>query len=337
MPGLVEVHSHAGANPIHHLAYLYHGVTMVRDMGSAMASTAAFAEATAAGVFPGPRVVLGGARINPGAPYAFTGADIQGTRDRMESERALRLAQGFGASFIKMQFPARWAAGAELVRQAQSRGLRIGGHCAHPLPLIAAGIQQLEHLILCKPQNQAAPQQDLVQLYRNAGVAVTPTFGMNSAPIARGDTAVLHAPDVAPFLRTSPSAPPPVDSIWYILRRRHRMAVRTLREGGVRVATGTDASSLPGAIHLELENLVAAGLTPLEAIAAATGGGARMVGAENDIGTIAVGKHADLILLDGDPLEDIRNARRISQIIKGGRVVDRAALIQRARDQVNPR
>jgi imidazolonepropionase-like amidohydrolase len=115
------------------------------------------------------------------------------------------------------------------------------------------------------------------------------------------------------------------------------MAVRALHEGGVRVATGTDASGLPGAIHLELENLVAAGLTPLEAIAAATGDAARMVGAEVDIGTITVGKHADLILLDGDPLEDIRNTRRISQVIKGGRVVDRAALIQRARDPVNPR
>ena len=62
-----------------------------------------------------------------------------------------------------------------------------------------------------------------------------------------------------------------------------------------------------------------------------------MVGAEDDIGTITAGKHADLILLDGDPLEDIRNTRRISLVIKGGRVVDRAALIQRARDQVTPR
>lgn len=337
LPGLADLHSHAGANPVHNLAYLYHGVTMVRDMWSQLAATTAFAEAVAAGIFPGPRVVLGGVAINPGAPYAFTGTAIQGARDRMESERALRLAQGFGASFIKMQFPARWAAGGELVQQAHSRGLRIGGHCAHPLPLIAAGIQQLEHLVLCKPLNQAPLQQDLVQLYHDAGVTVTPTFGMNSAPIARGDTAVLHAPDVAPFLRPSPAAPPRVDSIWYTLRGRHRTAVRVFHQGGVRIVTGTDANDLPGAVHIELENLVAAGLTPLEAIAAATGGAARMLGAESDIGTVAVGKHADLILLDGDPLDDIRNTRRISQVIKGGRVVDRAALMQWARDQFNPR
>ena len=160
LPGLADLHSHAGANPMHYLAYLYHGVTMVRDMGSPMAATAAFADASAAGVFPGPRVVLGAVRINPGAPYAFTGADLQGTRDTAEAGRALRLAQGLGASFIKMQFPARWSAGAALVRQAHALGLRTGGHCAHPLPLIAAGIQQLEHLVLCKPLNQAAPQQE---------------------------------------------------------------------------------------------------------------------------------------------------------------------------------
>jgi hypothetical protein len=282
-------------------------------------------------------VVLGGAHINPGAPYAFTGADIQGTRDRIEADRALRLAQGFGASFIKLQFPARWSAGAELVRQAHALGLRIGGHCAHPLPLIAAGIQQLEHLTLCKPLNQAPPQHDLVQLYRNAGVMVTPTFAMITSVIARGDTAVLRAPDVAPFLQVSPSASSPVAQSWYILRRRHRAAVSALHDGGVRLATGTDAAEFPGAIHFELEDLVAAGLTPLEAIAAATGGAARVLGAADDIGTIAVGKHADLILLDGDPLEDIRNTRRISQVIKGGRVVDRAALMQRARDQFDPR
>jgi imidazolonepropionase-like amidohydrolase len=89
--------------------------------------------------------------------------------------------------------------------------------------------------------------------------------------------------------------------------------------------------------HLELENLVAAGLTPLEAITAATSGAARVLGAESGIGTIAVGKHADLILLDGDPLADIRNTRRIAYVLKGGRVVDRTELIRRAHEQLGGR
>lgn len=330
LPGLIDLHVHEIMPPTS-LALLYHGVTTVRNMGHPMAPLAAFAEAVEAGRFPGPRVVLGGVRINPGAPYAFTGADIQGTRDRQESERALLLARALGASFVKMQFPARWSAGAELVRQAHAFGLRIGGHCAHALPLVAAGIAQVEHLSACGPRSQAPPRPDLIQLYRVADVAVVPTFGVINGIIGRADTAWVRSPDVAPFLPPSFRASSPPADLWYTMRRRHRAAVGALHSAGVRIAAGTDAS-LPGVIHLELEDLVAAGLTPLEAIATATGVAAQVLGAENEIGTVAVGRHADLILLDGDPLEDIRNTSKIWKVIQGGRIVDRDALIQRARE-----
>ncbi len=334
LPGLIDLHVHEFST-ITSLALLYHGVTTVRDMGAPMAPLAALAEAIEAGRYAGPRVVLGGVRINPGAPFAFTGADIQGTRDRAESERALQLASALGASFVKMQFPARWAAGAELVRQAHALGLRIGGHCAHQLPLVAAGIAQVEHLMGCGPRSQGPPQADLIRLFRDADIAVVPTFTAIGAVIAWADTAALRAPDVAPFVPLSQraAAPSPVDEIWYTLRRRLRAAVGSLHAAGVRIATGTDAAPLPGAIHLELEDLVAAGLTPLEAIAAATGGAARVLGAEGEIGSVAVGKRADLILLDGDPLEDIRNTRRIWKVIQRGRIVDREALVRWAREQ----
>jgi len=68
--------------------------------------------------------------------------------------------------------------------------------------------------------------------------------------------------------------------------------------------------------ELELEDLVAAGLTPLAAITAATSEAARVLGADAEIGTVAEGKRADLILLDADPLEDIRNTRRIRMVIQ---------------------
>src|SRR5687768_10735979 len=88
--------------------------------------------------------------------------------------------------------------------------------------------------------------------------------------------------------------------------------------------------------ELELEDLVAAGLTPLAAITAATSEAARVLGADAEIGTVAVGKRADLILLDADPLEDIRNTRRIRMVIQRGRIVDRGALLQSAREQTKP-
>ena len=82
---------------------------------------------------------------------------------------------------------------------------------------------------------------------------------------------------------------------------------------------------------MELEELVAAGLSPLDAIRAATGDAARLIGAERDLGTIALGKWADLVILDGDPVSDIRNSRRIWAVLQAGRVLDRAALVARLR------
>jgi imidazolonepropionase-like amidohydrolase len=335
LPGLIDLHVHNGLSTLVPLAQLYHGVTTVRDMGGPLASLVGIADAIEAGAYAGPRVVFGGVRINPGASFAFTGADIQGTRNHVESERALLLARALGASFVKMQFPAHWSAGAELVRQAQALGLRIGGHCAQQLPLIAAGIAQVEHLSGCGPRSQGPPQADLTTLFRDAGVTVVPTFAIFSSAIAAADTASRGAPDVAPFipLAERSSGPVTVAEFWYTAQRKHRTSVGALRAGGVRIATGSDAQHLPGVIQLELEDLVAAGLTPLAAVTAATSEAARVLGADAEIGTVAVGKRADLILLDADPLENIRNTRRIRMVIQRGRIVDRDALLQSAREQ----
>jgi len=74
--------------------------------------------------------------------------------------------------------------------------------------------------------------------------------------------------------------------------------------------------------------MVAAGLTPMQALHAGTGGAARILGADKDLGTIEVGKWADLIILDADPLADIRNTRRIWQVVHNGSLVDRAAILK---------
>ncbi len=76
----------------------------------------------------------------------------------------------------------------------------------------------------------------------------------------------------------------------------------------------------------ELERLVDAGLTPAEALRAATLAPAKLFGIEKDAGTIAIGKRADLVLLDADPLHDIRNTRRIDAVVLDGRLFDRASL-----------
>jgi hypothetical protein len=104
---------------------------------------------------------------------------------------------------------------------------------------------------------------------------------------------------------------------------------RDLRDAGVKLLAGTDmpqAFVYPGfSLHDELELLVRAGLTPLEALRTATYNPAEFLGALDSLGTVAKGKLADLVLLEANPLSDIRNTRRIAVVIANGRVFDGAA------------
>lgn len=111
---------------------------------------------------------------------------------------------------------------------------------------------------------------------------------------------------------------------------RNREIVAAMRRAGVEFLAGTDTLNpycFPGfSLHDELALLVQAGLTPMEALQAATRNPARFLGKENEIGTIERGKVADLVLLDADPLQDIHNTTRIRAVVRGGKLYDRAAL-----------
>ena len=107
-----------------------------------------------------------------------------------------------------------------------------------------------------------------------------------------------------------------------------RQAAAKLSHTGVTIGTGTDIWQLPTGLHLELEQLVAAGLAPVQAIHAGTGAAAGILGADKYLGTIEVGKWADLVLLDEDPLVNIRKTRRIWHVVYHGRVVDRSVILK---------
>ena len=92
----------------------------------------------------------------------------------------------------------------------------------------------------------------------------------------------------------------------------------------MRIAFGTDGST-PWSTHLEMEDMVRSGMTPAEVIVAATRNSAELMQL-TDVGTVAVGKSADFIVLDANPLEDITNTRRISAVYLRGIAVDRDAL-----------
>ncbi|MGH2435579.1 MAG: amidohydrolase family protein, partial [bacterium] len=97
---------------------------------------------------------------------------------------------------------------------------------------------------------------------------------------------------------------------------------------GVKIAVGTDSNVFPQEI---MENLVDAGLTPLDALRAATRNAAEALGVEDRLGSVREGAVADLVVVDGDPVADITHAKRVWGVIKDGRWIDRGDLLARAR------
>jgi len=107
--------------------------------------------------------------------------------------------------------------------------------------------------------------------------------------------------------------------------------VKKLNQAGVPFLAGTDSPAgvdvLPGfSLHLELQRFIAAGFTPLQALQTATINPAKFLDRQNDFGTVAAGKIADLVLLDANPLDDIRNTQKIAGVVAGGRYFSRANL-----------
>lgn len=102
-----------------------------------------------------------------------------------------------------------------------------------------------------------------------------------------------------------------------------------MNRAGVRMIAGTDVLNpfaFPGfSLHDELALLVDAGLTPMQALRAATGGAAEFMG-RNDVGTVKRGNLADVVLLEASPLENIRNTTRIAAVVANGHLYDRAVL-----------
>jgi imidazolonepropionase-like amidohydrolase len=120
--------------------------------------------------------------------------------------------------------------------------------------------------------------------------------------------------------------------IWKKSFAKRLSILGTMHRAGIPVLAGTDtgwcnAYSYPGfELHEELQLLVRAGLTPLEALRTATINPARFLGMQENLGTIEKGKLADMVLLTADPLQDISNTQRVEAVIANGRLFDRAAL-----------
>ena len=335
MPGLIDLHAHT-YRPDLLPGFVYFGITTIRDQGSSMAPLVAYADAIAAGGLAGPRVAYGGFQFYSDWPFdEEQGRGIEPEADADHIKRAVSLAQSFGAQHIKTRTFRRWDINARMITEAHRRGMRATGHCSHLLPLIAAGMDAKEHIGACEPRGDSYIYNDLIQLFEEAGVSVVPTITYFDFAVRMNERPALLDDDVelAPFLpaRDNFDWMVKLDSAerkqWMQWVAQAREATLKLSRAGVTIGTGTDIWQIPTGVHMELAQLVAAGLTPLQAIHAGTGDAARILGADNELGTIAVGKLADIVFLDADPLSDIRNTRRIWNVMHNGQLIDRPAIV----------
>ena len=102
--------------------------------------------------------------------------------------------------------------------------------------------------------------------------------------------------------------------------------LRALHAAGVPIVAGTDKAVPAHSFHRELELYVEAGLSPMDVIGLATLGSAKVMGMNKEVGSIEVGKRADMILVDGNPLDDFHALRKVKRVISNGRVFDPAEL-----------
>jgi hypothetical protein len=184
---------------------------------------------------------------------------------------------------------------------------------------------------------RAAEAAPLFARFVRNGTSVTPTLNAWRYLIEHPDTSFLADPHLRYVARSireraRTAAPPLPGAELPELQRtyaEYREVVRQMSAAGVTILAGTDIAGarIPGfSLHEELAALVDAGLSPLQALQAATLNPARIMNRERDFGGVTVGGLADLVLLDANPLDDIRNAERIDAVVVAGRLLGKSAL-----------
>jgi imidazolonepropionase-like amidohydrolase len=350
MPALVDAHSHLGYtnvasartaaaeytrdNLLDHLnRYAYYGITATLSMGLDRGDLpyALRAQTPASGV----RFLTAGRGIampNAG-PFAEHWRDAPyGVTSAMEARAAVGELAARKVDVVKIWVddrnktvtPLPPSLYTPIIEEAHARGLRVIAHMyylADAKALLRAGIDGFAHGIRDLPVDD-----EILRLFReHAQVFVIPN--LPDTPPSLGDLAWLSdtlPPSQIEALRRTAADTPPRPRLFDVQAR----SLARLSAAGVRIAFGTDAgvgAPYGWSAHAELADMVAAGLTPAQAITAATKTSAdilRLI----DLGTLAAGKSADFVVLDANPLDDISNSRRISQVYLRGRAVDRAGL-----------
>ncbi len=336
IPGLVDVHWHGafGTDDVvpeenwSNYATLAFGVTTIHDPSNDTGTIFAAAEMARAGLITAPRIYSTGT-ILYGATTAFTAVI-----DSLEDARThLRRMKAAGAFSVKSYNQPRRDQRQQVIAAARELEMMVvpegGSLFTHNMNMVVDGHTGIEHSIPV-----ANVYQDVFQLWGAAAdVGYTPTLvvgygGLWGEEYWYAKTNVYEDERLLTFVprefvdeRSRRRAIAPEEE-WNHFHNARIAAELADRE--VRVNLGAHGQREGLAAHWELWMFVQGGMTPHEALRAATWNGAWYIGMDKDIGSLEAGKLADLAVLDANPLEDIHNSRQVSLVMVNGRLYDAA-------------
>jgi imidazolonepropionase-like amidohydrolase len=353
MPGLTDAHTHASGR-IPHTAkgaeeplpgigahflqaelrdYLRFGVTTIRVCGSQGEAPQQARQAMRYGAFRGPRLLTCGKIVSATAPGGRFYGDMYREADGPDDiRRAVREQIRAGADFVKVMTTGARSNELEdpeplqltepelavVTEEAHRLGYRVAAHaegldgCA---AAIAHGVDTIEHGMYLHRR------PDLLEAMAAAGQVLVPTLSGYYWMAGLGE-----AIDPA-TAQAGPEMPPVLSELAERNLAEGAASMRAARQAGVKIALGSDMSL---AVGLEIQRMVHHGLTPAEVLVAATSTAAQALDLDEHIGTVAEGKLADLIIVDGDPLADPRllsDPARIWLVLQAGVPVAGQALL----------
>jgi imidazolonepropionase-like amidohydrolase len=333
MPGLIDAHAHGAQGegdliPEQNWSLLQNlalGTTTIHDPSSQASMIFAASERQRAGMLTGPRIFSTG-EIIYGAKAPSVYARIDSYDDALAHVRRIK-AQG-GISVKNYNQPRREQR-QMVVRAAAAENMLVvaegGSLYGMDMNLVADGNSTVEHNV---PVDVF--YEDVLQFFGQSQSNYTPTLvvtygGLAGDPYWRQATDVwlnplmTHTPPKMLLAETARRTKAPE---WAFVDDNSAREAKKLAERGVKVSIGAHGQQAGIGSHWELWSFVRGGMTPVEALRAGTIASAQSLGMDRDIGSIEVGKLADLVVLEADPSIDIRNSDKIAQVMLGGRLYD---------------
>jgi imidazolonepropionase-like amidohydrolase/Tol biopolymer transport system component len=339
MPGLIDVHAHGGMGsngitPRAHpglLANLAFGVTTMHDPSNNTEMVFSASEMIKAGLITAPRLYSTGTIL-----YGAEGPAKAITQSFDDALTHLRRMKAVGAFSVKSYNQPRRDARQQIVEAARQLGMMVvpegGSTFFFNMTHVLDGHTSVEHNLPVWPL-----YNDVLRVYGASQVAYVPTLIVNFGGVS-GEYYWYARDEVWRNERLARFNPP--GALESRARRREigaeddyayqgvARAAKALLDSGVKVALGAHGQLQGLGVHWELWMLQQGGMTNHEALRAATWNGARMLGLDHDIGSLQAGKLADLIVLERNPLEDIRNSTSVSHVMINGRLYHAETLEQ---------